>query len=238
MASPKQVPVADEPDLADLTDELDEELRAADGRVPGRRGRATRQRLLERTAEMLETSSYRDLKVVDIARGAGTSPATFYQYFPEVESAILVLAEEMSLEGAVLTAIVREGNWKGRHGYATAEALVDGFLRFWEDHRSVMRVVDLATVEGDQRFRNLRTRLLNEVVVALADVIGSLQKAGRHPTDLDPLAPAGVLVAMLAHVSSHRYGFEFWGIRTDDTRRSMARIVFTTVTGQKPPTGA
>ena len=85
MASPKQEPAVIDPDLGD---ELDEELRAADGRVPGRRGRATRQRLLERTAEMLETSSYRDLKVVDIARGAGTSPATFYQYFPEVESAI------------------------------------------------------------------------------------------------------------------------------------------------------
>ena len=221
-----------------MTDELDDDLRAADGRVPGRRGRATRQRLLDRTAQMLETSSYRDLKVVDIARDAGTSPATFYQYFPEVESAILVLAEAMAQEGSLLTAIVREGNWKGRHGFDTATRLVDGFLTFWEDHRSVMRVVDLATVEGDQRFRNLRVRLLNEVVVALAEQIGSLQKSGRQPTDLDPLAPAGVVVAMLAHVSSHRYGFEFWGIRTDDTRRSMARIVYTTVTGQKLPADA
>ncbi|MEI7594055.1 MAG: TetR family transcriptional regulator [Actinomycetes bacterium] len=221
-----------------MTDELDDDLRAADGRVPGRRGRATRQRLLDRTAQMLETSSYRDLKVVDIARDAGTSPATFYQYFPEVESAILVLAEAMAQEGSLLTAIVRDGNWKGRHGFDTATRLVDGFLAFWEDHRSVMRVVDLATVEGDQRFRNLRVRLLNEVVVALAEQIGSLQKSGRQPTDLDPLAPAGVVVAMLAHVSSHRYGFEFWGIRTDDTRRSMARIVYTTVTGQKLPADA
>src|SRR6185295_33248 len=89
----------------------DDDLRAADGRVPGRRGRATRQRLLEQTAEMLRTSSYRDLKVVDIARAAGTSPATFYQYFPEVESAILALAEEMSQTGGVqLSSIVRDGN--------------------------------------------------------------------------------------------------------------------------------
>jgi AcrR family transcriptional regulator len=216
-------------------DDLDDELRAADGRVPGRRGRATRQRLLERTAEMLQSSNYRDLKVVDIARGAGTSPATFYQYFPEVESAILVLAEEMALEGRVLTDIVREGTWKGRAGFATADALAGEFMGFWEDHRSVLRVVDLATEEGDHRFRNIRTRLLNEVVVALAEVIARLQKDGRHPADVDPTATAGVLVAMLAHVSAHRYGFEFWGIRTDDTRHSLARIVFTTVTGQKPP---
>jgi len=213
-----------------------DELRAADGRVPGRRGRATRQRLLDETAEMLKSSNYRDLKVVDIARGAGTSPATFYQYFPEVESAILVLAEDMAHEGSALTTIVAEGVWRGRGAYPTAERLVDGFFDFWESHRSVMRVVDLATEEGDQRFRNLRTRLLNEVVVALAGVIHS--QRDRHPPDLDPTATAGVLVAMLATVAGHRYGFEFWGIRTDDIRRSMARIVHTTVTGQKPPSGA
>jgi AcrR family transcriptional regulator len=218
--------------------DLDEdELRAADGRVPGRRGRATRQRLLDQTAEMLKTSNYRDLKVVDIARGAGTSPATFYQYFPEVTSAILVLAEDMAHEGAALTSIVRGGTWRGKNAYGTAEALVDGFFEFWEDHRSVMRVVDLATEEGDQRFRNIRTRLLNEVTVALAEVI-SHQSDGRHPADLDPMASAGVVVAMLATVAGHRYGFEFWGIRTGDMRRSMARIIHTTVTGQKPPAGA
>jgi hypothetical protein len=99
----------------------------------------------------------------------------------------------------------------------------------------VLRVVDLATDEGDRRFQNIRTHLLNQVTVALADVIGRERDAGRHPADLDPMASAGVLIAMLAHVSAHRYGFEFWGIRTDDVRRSLGRIVFTTVTGQKPP---
>lgn len=222
------------PELAD-----DGDLRAADGRVPGRRGRATRQKLLEQTAEMLRTSSYRDLKVVDIARAAGTSPATFYQYFPDVESAILALAEEMSQEGGVeLSSIVRDGSWRGRAAYDTSLALADGVLGFWETHRAVLRVMDLATDEGDQRFHKIRVALLNELTNALAEVIDASAKAGRHPADLDPMAVAGVLVSMLAHVAAHRYGFEFWGIRTDDLQRSMARIVYTTITGQKPPAGA
>ncbi len=217
----------------------DDDLRAADGRVPGRRGRATRQRLLEQTAEMLRTSSYRDLKVVDIARAAGTSPATFYQYFPDVESAILALAEEMSQTGGVqLSSIVREGSWKGKAAYDTALALADGVLGFWETHRAVLRVVDLATDEGDERFHKIRVALLNELTNALSEVIDASAKAGRHPADLDPMAVAGVLVSMLAHVAAHRYGFEFWGIRTDDLQRSMARIIYTTITGQKPPPGA
>lgn len=217
----------------------DDELRAADGRVPGRRGRATRQRLLEQTTEMLRTSSYRDLKVVDIARAAGTSPATFYQYFPDVEAAILALAEEMSQQGGVqLSAIVRDGSWKGKAAYETALGLADGVLDFWETHRAVLRVMDLATDEGDERFHKIRVALLNELTNALAEVIEASAKAGRLPSDLDPMAVAGVLVSMLAHVAAHRYGFEFWGIRTDDLQRSMARIIYTTITGQKPPGGA
>src|SRR5215212_1090174 len=109
-------------------------MRAADGRMPGRRGRATRQRLLDQTAEMLKSASYRDVKVVDIAREAGTSPATFYQYFPDVESAILVLAEEMAAQGPRLTSLIQGPNWRGRTGWDAAVNLVDGFMGFWEDH--------------------------------------------------------------------------------------------------------
>jgi AcrR family transcriptional regulator len=222
---------------SELTD--DDDLRAADGRVPGRRGRATRTRLLDQTAEMLKAGAYRDLKVVDIARAAGTSPATFYQYFPEVESAILVLAEEMAQEGsALLSGLVRDASWRGKAAYESSLELVNGIVGFWEQHRSVLRVVDLATDEGDARFQQIRVRLLNELTNALAEVVDKAAKAGRHPADLDPMATAGVLVSMLAHVAAHRYGFEFWGIRTDDLERSMARIIHTTLTGQKPPPGA
>src|ERR687897_1175169 len=140
-----------------------DDLRTADGRVPGRRGRATRQRLLECTAGMLRATSYRSLKVIDIAREAGTSPATFYQYFTDVEDAILVLAQEMALDSKGLVRIVGEGNWKGRAGYRTALELTDAFFGFWDQHRPVIRVVDLSAEEGDRRFRKIHLRLLNNV---------------------------------------------------------------------------
>jgi AcrR family transcriptional regulator len=184
---------------------------------------------------MLRTTSYRDLKVVDIAREAGTSPATFYQYFPDVEAAIVVLAEEMAKQGRQFAEHVRTTTWKGRAGYDDCVALADQFIRFWEEHQPVIRVVDLATEEGDGRFANVRTHLLNDLYNALAEAIGEMKAAGRHPEDVDPMATAGVLVSMLAHVAAHRFGFEFWGVRTSDLRTSMARILFWAVTGQKPP---
>ena len=182
---------------------------------------------------MLNTTSFRELKVIDIAREASTSPATFYQYFPDVESAILVLSEEMAEEAAELARYVRTAPWKGKAGYETALTLSDRFIEFWDRHRSLLRVVDLATGEGDRRFTRIRSRLLNEVTVALSE---AMKQAGpKAQADLDPMATAGVLVAMLANVASHRYGFEFWGIRTGDARRSMAHLVYWSVTGQRPP---
>jgi len=117
---------------------------------------------------MLRSTSYRDVKVIDIAREAGTSPATFYQYFPDVEAAILVLAEQMAQDGQRLPALIREGTWRGKAGIETATRLCQAFFDFWEEYRSILRVMDLATEEGDRRFHQIRTRLLNEVNVALS----------------------------------------------------------------------
>jgi AcrR family transcriptional regulator len=213
----------------------DESLRAADGRVPGRRGRATRQRLLECTGAMLATTSYRDVKVIDIAREAGTSPATFYQYFADVEAAILVLAEEMATRGVHLTSIITDGSWAGPAAADTAGRLVDEFLSFWDEHRAVLRVMDLATDEGDTRFQKIRVGLLNDITKGLADVTRASIVAGQLPKGIDPMATAGILVSMLAHVAAHQYGFEFWGIRTKDVRASMARQISWGVTGLQPP---
>ncbi|MGE3620288.1 MAG: TetR family transcriptional regulator [Acidimicrobiia bacterium] len=212
----------------------DDELRAVDGRVPGRRGLATRQRLLDRTREMLATSSYRDLKVIDIAREAGTSPATFYQYFSDVEAAILVLSEEVAAQAAHLTKVVAEGSWKGRNGYQTAVDLVDAFLAFWEEHRPLLRVVELATEEGDPRFERIRVRLLNDVTGALAQVAESAKADGRLPADLDATAAAAVLVSMVTYVAAHPHGFGLWGLDAEALRGALARQVAWGVTGTRP----
>ena len=208
-----------------------ESLRAVDGRVPGRRGRATRDRLLKCTARLLEKSSFRDLTVIEIAQCAKCSPATFYQYFPDVESAILVVAGDAAEEGRALADVIRESEWTPTKSLKSGRQLVDGFLDLWERHRTVLRVVDLATAEGDMRFANVRTHFLNEVTEALRDAVRTNQREKRHPAGLDPTAQAAALVSMLAHVAAHRWGFEFWGIKTDDMRDSVAGIVAAGVTG-------
>ena len=192
------------------------------GRGSSRRGRDTRQRLLDGTRDLLDETSYRSIRVVDIARAAGTSPATFYQYFPGVESAVLALAEALAEQGALtLRDLVAAQRWDTAAAPESARILAQGFLDFWEHNGALMTVIDHASLEGDQRFRQIRTRLLNGVTVALEGVAaGSARGNSREARSV-----AGVLTSMLSHVAAHRRGLEDWGIERGDLRATMARIV-------------
>lgn len=203
-----------------------------DDRVLGRRGKATRRKLLDCTRDALAREPYRDVKVTDIAKQAGTSPATFYQYFPDVEHAVLVLSDEVARETDGLAELVA-GDWSGSVGVETARRLVRGFLEHWDTHRAVLRVVELAAEEGDPRFQDLRCRPLNTIARALAEVVSDFQRRGSVPRDIDAMATAGTLVTMLADNAAHRYGFEFWGIPGADVEATLTRIVFWTVTGHQ-----
>ena len=95
---------------------------ASDGRIPGPRGLATRNRLIECTAAIVATTPYSDLRVTDVARAAGTSPATFYQYFVDLDAALLVLADQTTEIGAQLAGFIQDRRWRGKAGYASALA--------------------------------------------------------------------------------------------------------------------
>ena len=116
---------------------------AIDGRALGRRGVQTRARLLEATEKLLDDYGIRDLRVVEIARLVGTSPATFYQYFRDVEDAVLALAEVAGDDVAPLARYLDQP-WRAGKGLDDARALVDGFFDYWDRHRPVLRTRNLA----------------------------------------------------------------------------------------------
>ncbi|MFD3519427.1 TetR family transcriptional regulator [Streptomyces sp. NPDC058653] len=210
------------------------QVRTVDGRVAGRRGQATRQKLLDCLSEMLSTSPYRDVKVIDVARKAGTSPATFYQYFPDVEGAVLEIAEEMAKEGTGLTDLVSGRSWAGKAGRQTAEELVEGFLDFWRKNDAILRVIDLGAAEGDKRFYKIRMKILSSVTNSLTDSVKELQSKGRVDKDVNPAAMAGSLVVMLAAVAGHQKGFQTWGVKQAELKPNLALLVHLGITGKKP----
>jgi AcrR family transcriptional regulator len=205
---------------------------AIDGRRLGQRAQATRRRLLDATAELLDTEGFLDLKVVDVARKVGTSPATFYQYFANVEEAVLALAEEVGEEVLSLVPLL-EQPWRGPKALDLARALVDGFISQWDANRAVLRTRDLAAQEGDPRFRQIRIESLSNITDRLAERIAENQAAGRIDGGITPYAAAGALVAMMGRMAAYLYEFEGRGVARGPMIETVARIVYQTVTGRR-----
>jgi AcrR family transcriptional regulator len=206
-------------------------LSAIDGRPLGRRAQLTRRRLLDATRQLLEAEGIRDLRVVDIAREVGTSPATFYQYFRDVEEAVLVLAEEVGEELHPLIELLEEP-WRGRAGLDAARQLVDGFISYWDRERAVLRIRNLAAEEGDGRFRDVRIRTLGAITQRLQAQIEANQQADRVPSELSPYAAAAGLVAMMERMAAYHLDLEPKTTRGEIVE-TVSRIIHQTVTGRR-----
>jgi AcrR family transcriptional regulator len=77
--------------------------RPARGRRAARPSGDDRERAILATAErLLETRSFREISIDDLARGAGISRPTFYFYFPSKDAVLLTLLDRMVEEAAAM----------------------------------------------------------------------------------------------------------------------------------------
>lgn len=204
------------------------------GRTLGPRALETRQRLLDSTVELLDESSVRDISVVEIARKANTSPATFYQYFKDVGEATLRLAEQAVEEMPAVIELI-DASWRGQKGLDTARALVRAFVDHWDAHRSVLLVRNLAADEGDRRFMQIRRRALSPVIEHIAKRIEENQAQGRIAPEVHPAAAAAAMAAILERLAAYHREIEFFGAGREELIESCSRILFQTVTGRAAP---
>ena len=183
---------------------------------------------------MLRQRSVRDVSVVEIAREAGTSPATFYQYFKDVGEATLRLAEQAAAEMPAVVELI-DANWRGQRGLETARAVVDAFVRHWDENRAVLLVRNLAADEGEREFQKVRREALTPVLESLARKVRDSQENGRITADVHPYAVAAAMASILERLAAYHVEIEYFGVTREDLVETCARILFQTVTGRTPP---
>ncbi|MGQ0846162.1 MAG: TetR/AcrR family transcriptional regulator [Sporichthyaceae bacterium] len=193
-------------------------LRTVDKRMAGRRARETRERILESLGKLLGTMSYRDVRVTDVVREVGTSPATFYQYFADVETAVLALAQDAVKEAGSLKSLAEGASMTGKAAVASVEAIVDGIGAFYKDNEAVLRVLDTAAAEGAAPFKKARTALLTAVAAPLVAV--GADKAN-----------AAAAAALIAATSGSRAADG--GVTAAELRAAVGKQVFWALTGRK-----
>ena len=200
------------------------------GRPLGPRAEQTRSRLLDATEELLTERGLRELRVIDIARRVGSSPATFYQYFGDLEDAVVKLAERAADEMPAIVAEI-EGSWEPDDALPRARRIVDAFIRHWDRHRAALRVRNLASEEGDIRFMAARRRAVGPVIEALAERVRRSQSAGAVSDGLHPYAAAAACGAILERLASYHAELEAFDVSREQLIESSARILVRTLTG-------
>ncbi|MFI6688434.1 TetR/AcrR family transcriptional regulator [Streptomyces sp. NPDC050485] len=192
-------------------------------RTPGQRGLQTRQKLMDATMELLATRSYRDVKATDIAQAVRTSPATFYQYFADVEAVVLEASRLLVAETNTALDAFEDGSWSS-DGLPGATRLVDAVLDGWSAHLPVMRVLTAVAAEREPRFVEAYDAATQPVARALT--------AATQPTTPDEVRMELVhsLVTGLAAAAGHETAGSVRGLTKRQRRRGLARVVHAAVT--------
>jgi hypothetical protein len=145
---------------------------------------------------------------------------------------VLVLADEVADELDPIAHLLDEP-WKGKTGLDVARQLVDSFVTYWDRYRAILRVRNLASEEGDDRFRDVRIRTLSRITDRLRTQIAIAQDAGRVAPEVQPYAAAAGLVAMLERMAAYHVNLEDRGTSRADLVETLARIIHGTVTGRR-----
>lgn len=201
------------------------------GRPLGPRALRTRQRLLDATSRLLAERSVLDISVVEIARLAETSPATFYHYFRDVEGAALLLAEQAAQEMPALLELI-DSSWRGTEGLETARSVVGAFMEHWDAHHAVLLVRNLSADKGDRRFQAVRREALAPILDHLALRISESQEAGRVSEHTHPYAAAAALTSILESISAHAHELSRRDVTREELVETCARVLYQVVTGR------
>jgi AcrR family transcriptional regulator len=209
------------------------EVVATDGRTIGRRAHLTRRRFLDTTLTLLESKGALDLKVIDIAREAGSSAATFYQYFEHVDAALLALAEDAGNDLDTVNELATT-DWVSPTGLDDVRRFVAAFIEYWDEHKAILRVRNLRSEEGDERFRTLRIDANATIMREFTAKIHAAQQDGRVSKRLNPYAAAAAMMSVLERMAAFHVEFERRGISRRALVETVSRIALQTLCGHDP----
>ncbi len=167
---------------------------SADGQPLGERGLRTRQRILEAIGEAIQQHGLRGLRLADIAAEVGFKPPAFYQYFADIDEAILALCAEA---GDLIPRFEFDsGEWGEAHPHG-ARPFVEQFFEYWNEHRSLLTARHVAIMSGDGRYQAAANEAFRPVAEALQAKIEAAQHDGRIDPTLHPVALGAVLNLMI-----------------------------------------
>jgi AcrR family transcriptional regulator len=165
--------------------------------VIGQRGARTRQRLLDIALRQFADNGFHATLVDDIAREAGVSRATFYQYFDSRDQVVVELVEECG--GALMRVVRRLGPLSATStGYDNVHWWLGEWAYVYDKYATIF--VEWAHIDGPQTpLRPMIVRFVENYTTQLAGRLAQATFAG-----LEPAAIALALQTMIERFNYYR----------------------------------
>lgn len=160
------------------------------GQKLGRKGQATRERILAAAVEIIDGPADEPLSLSAVARKCGLGLTSLYNYFSDMTELLLAVLEPVmaTAEDAYLSRL-RE-RWPDERLGEACEDFVRAYHRFWARHSRLLHLRNSMADALDQRMMMHR-------VAATQPVIGLLmQQMDASPTDM-PSAPSSMATMVM-----------------------------------------
>lgn len=190
----------------------------------GNKGKETRQLLMATARRLLNRLSPLSLSAAAISKEAGTSPATFYVYFENVEDILWALCDEISEDVSHLFDDDRVLRVDERLE-EDALAFVRGYCDIWASHGPLLLFRNMEADRGNKRFNQLVLRIGMPILEGLTDRIVENAPAGAPISRSDANAEAVVLVAAIDRIAAALHLWPEDSLMPDVLLRAEARVL-------------
>lgn len=190
----------------------------------GKKGKDTRQQLMATARRLLDANSPLSLSAATISKEAGTSPATFYVYFENVEDILFALCEEISEDVSHLfddDTVLRVDDRLEED----ALAFVRAYCEVWARHGPLLLYRNMEADRGNKRFNQLVLRIGLPILVALTDRIVEAATPENPITRNEANAEAVVLFSAIDRIAAALHLWPEASLMPDVLLRAEARVL-------------
>lgn len=160
-----------------------------------RRGRLTRDRLIEAAEAVFTKDGYLDAKVTDIASTAGMASGSFYTYFESKEAIFTTVIRRVIDEMYAAATVPHDVD---HDPHVRIEHATRAYLRAYREHAGLLAILEqVATFNPG--FREMRRTIRQGFRARTEKGLIRLQAQGRVAPDLSPRCAAEALTSMTSN---------------------------------------
>lgn len=190
----------------------------------GNKGKETRLLLMATARKMLDKVSPLSLSAAAISKEAGTSPATFYVYFDNVEDILWALCDEITEDVSHL--LEDESTLRDEARLEEdALAFVKGYCDIWAHHGPLLLYRNMEADRGNKQFNQLFLRIALPILEGLTDRIVEAAPADQPVSRSDANAEAVVFFSAIDRIAAALHLWPEDSLMPEVLLRAEARVL-------------